>query len=102
MTPTRRILLVDDDTEIRQLVRMTLPPDGLEVVEAADGDDALRLLAELPPELVVLDWKMPRLSRDEVLTELRTRHPTLPVIVLTAEVEDHHRVRAQELGRTRS
>lgn len=50
------------------------------------------------PDLVLLDWKMPGRSGSEVLDELKRSYPDLPVIVLTAEIQEHHRVLAESLG----
>lgn len=93
----KRVLIVDDDEAIRKLLRMTLPDDAYEVVEAADGEEVGGVLEEGPPDLVVLDWKMPGVHGAFVLDELKGRHPTLPVIVLTAEGRDSQRALADAL-----
>src|SRR5207237_7442034 len=69
----RRILLVDDDPALRALVRMTLPTDGTEVVEAAGADEAVTLLDGSPFDLVLLDWTMPEKSGADVLRTLHDR-----------------------------
>ena len=81
-----RILVADDDRQMRRLVRMILERDGHEVVEAADGLDALDVIESGQIDLMVLDLDMPRLDGMGVLEELRARVVTasLPVIVLTA------------------
>ena len=94
---SRRILIVDDDEAVRSLLRTTLPEDEYEVVEAIDGDQALAFLEESVPDLVLLDWKMPGRHGSLVLDELKSRHPRLPVIVLTAEIAEHHRSLAEAL-----
>jgi DNA-binding response OmpR family regulator len=81
----KRILIVDDDEALRSLLRLTFPSRDFELIEAADGDEALEALRARAPDLVVLDWQMPGRSGGVVLTEIRARHPLLPVIVLTAE-----------------
>ena len=96
MSP-RRIMIVDDDESVRSLLRMTLPEGEYEIEEAIDGEEALTLLAGHVPDLVLLDWKMPGRHGSLVLDELKTRHPQLPVIVLTAEVAEHHRNLAESL-----
>lgn len=90
------VLIVDDDEMIRSLLRMTLPAEGYDVVEAQDGDQALQMTDGPAPALVVLDWKMPGFSGAEVLPELKRRHPQTPVIVLTVEPEA--RPQAESLG----
>jgi CheY-like chemotaxis protein len=97
MSP-RRIMIVDDDESVRSLLRMTLPEGEYEIEEAIDGEEALSLLAGHVPDLVLLDWKMPGRHGSLVLDELKTRHPQLPVIVLTAEVAEHHRNLAESLN----
>jgi len=56
---TPRIMIVDDDTTIRSLLVSTLPTDGYELLEARGGSEAIELLLTKPPDLVLLDWKMP-------------------------------------------
>jgi len=90
-------LIVDDDESVRSLLRMTLPEDGYEIDEATDGEQALALVEERVPDLVLLDWKMPGRHGSLVLDELKSRHPELPVIVLTAEIAEHHRDLAESL-----
>lgn len=93
----RRVVIADDDETIRALLRMTLPEEGFDIAEAADGDEALERVAEGLPDLVLLDWKMPGHHGSLVLDELKARYPKLPVIVLTAEQQDHHRALAESL-----
>ena len=84
-----RILVADDDEQMRRLLRMVLEREGYLVDEARDGLDALDKIEARAPELVLLDVEMPRLDGFGVLEELRARVPTaaLPVIMLTAKVE---------------
>ena len=96
MTP-RRIMIVDDDESVRSLLRMTLPEDEYEIDEAIDGEQALALLERGVPDIVLLDWKMPGRHGSLVLDELKRRYPQLPVIVLTAEIAEHHRSLAESL-----
>jgi len=93
----KRVLIVDDDASIRALLRMTLPSDVYEVIEAADGSEVMELLEQGAPDLIVLDWKMPGRHGAFVLDDLKARHPQLPVIVLTAEARDTQRVLAEAL-----
>ena len=91
-------MLVDDDPTLRNLLRLTLPSDSFDVTEAADGAEALQLLDERPPDLMVLDWNMPGRSGEEVLAELRRSDAGVPVIVLTGERDEQPRVVARRLG----
>ncbi|MGH7560037.1 MAG: ATPase, T2SS/T4P/T4SS family [Gemmatimonadales bacterium] len=85
-----RILIADDDRQMRRLVRGILEREGYEVVESADGLDALDAIESGPFDLMILDIDMPRLDGLGVLEELRARVLTssIPVIVLTARVDD--------------
>jgi CheY-like chemotaxis protein len=96
--PSRRarVVLIDDDVFVRRLLRMTLPPEAFEIAEAADGDIALAIAEVQRPDLVLLDWRMPTVSGETVLTELKDRYPDIAVVVLT--VEGEQRSRAGELG----
>jgi DNA-binding response OmpR family regulator len=82
-----RVLIADDDAQMRRLVRGVLQRDGFEVVEASDGLDALEAAQQGGVDLVILDLDMPRLDGLGVLEELRAQVRTacLPVIVLTAQ-----------------
>lgn len=92
------VLIVDDDEVIRRLVRITLPQDDYEFLEAEDGDHALELSNGGAPALVVLDWRMPGRNGGEVLAELKSRHPHTPVIMLTAERNAAPREVSERLG----
>jgi DNA-binding response OmpR family regulator len=94
---SHRILIVDDDESLRTLLRLTLPAEDYDVIEAHDGAEALRMIETRHPDLVVLDWQMPSRSGADVLAGLRTSGRELPVIVLTAGGGDQ-RARAEALG----
>ncbi len=96
---TRRlILLADDDESIRDLLGTTLPGEWFEVVEARDGEQALAIAEERRLDLVVLDWRMPEKSGDEVLAAVKAADPMTCVIVLTAEDLPDERETARRLG----
>ncbi len=82
-----RILVVDDEDRIREIVRGYLRSDGFEVAEARDGEQALRTARDWSPDLVVLDVMMPGIDGIEVLRRLRTTS-NIPVILLTARAEE--------------
>jgi type IV pilus assembly protein PilB len=94
-----RILVADDDPQMRRLIRNVLVREGFEVVEAADGLDALDRLEQEAVGLVLLDVDMPRLDGLGVLEELRAqmRTASLPVIILTAHHDDTEE-KALDLG----
>ena len=85
--PKPRVLLVDDDEDVRHMTRVALTFEGFEVVEAADGDAGVAAVRAHGPDAVVLDVMMPGRDGLDVLRELRAEpaHEALPVVVLTAK-----------------
>lgn len=96
----RRILIADDDAALRSLLRATLSPDAFQIAEAADGEEALELIAALPPDVLLLDWRMPGASGGEVLRRVAEEYPQVAVIVLTAERDPACRDEVAALGAT--
>lgn len=92
-----RILVVDDEPRVREVVATYLLREGWEVATAADGETARRQLDEFAPELIVLDIMLPGVSGTELLAEIR-RRGDLPVILLTARTEEADRISGLELG----
>lgn len=82
----RRVLVAEDDDALRRVIAITLAAPGIEVLEARDGEQALRLACSMRPALVLLDWMMPRISGVDVLERLRAdeRTRSLPVVMVTA------------------
>ena len=97
---TRTVLIVDDDPDIRELVRFKMAQEGFTVLEASDGEAALRAVAEHDPDLVLLDILMPGLSGLEVLEQIRsTDHPaSARIILLTTNTADSEVTRGFVLG----
>jgi DNA-binding response OmpR family regulator len=93
-----RVLVVDDDPTVSDVVRCYLERDGCRVRLAADGADALAAVADEQPDLVVLDIMMPGIDGLEVCRRLRQRVPDLPVIMLTALGDEADRVSGLEIG----
>lgn len=77
------IAVVDDDPDVRRLVATALDGAGYDVIEAADGEEALRLVEDHPPRLLLLDIGMPNLDGPALVHELRSRLRELPVVVMT-------------------
>lgn len=96
----QRILLVEDEPAIREMVTMALSRAGFEVVEAADAREAEERLADRLPDLILLDWMLPGTSGMELARRLRREAYTreLPIIMLTARTEEDDRVRGLEVG----
>jgi two-component system phosphate regulon response regulator PhoB len=95
-----RILLVEDDRALAELIRFHLDKAGYEVRQTASGDEALLLVRESPPDLVLLDWMIEGTSGIEVCRQLRRIRQTKPisVIMLTARGEESDRVRGLDTG----
>jgi DNA-binding response OmpR family regulator len=93
-----RILLVDDEQPIQTLLSFPLQRDGYEVVQAADGREALERFDEQIFDLVVLDVMLPRMDGLEVCRRLRAKGETVPIIMLTAKSEEIDKVLGLELG----
>jgi two-component system phosphate regulon response regulator PhoB len=96
----KRILVVEDEQAIREMIGFALKKDGLQFEEAADAEKALVAIASNPPDLVLLDWMLPGLSGVELARRLRREDVTakLPIILLTARVEENDRVHGLEVG----
>jgi DNA-binding response OmpR family regulator len=91
------ILLVEDEPEMARVVRRELEGSGYRVVHAADGAAALEQHAHLEPDLVILDWMLPKLDGLEVLRRIRQRS-AVPILMLTARGEEVDRVIGLEVG----
>ena len=100
MAVRRTILVVEDEKDIRELVRFHLEQDGYAVREAETGEAALAQIAKEPPALVVLDLMLPSTDGLEVCRRLRAAEATqsLPIIMLTAKAAEVDRVLGLELG----
>lgn len=97
--PTKRVLIVDDDPEIVESIRITLETRGYEVRVARDGNQGLAMAEREDPDLVILDMMMPKRSGFLVLEKLRrTRAVPLRVIMITANEGSRHKAYAEMLG----
>ena len=94
------VLLIEDELAQREMLRYNLEAEGFRVVQAKNGEEALVLLAEENPDLVLLDWMLPGLSGIEVCRQIKARPGTraIPVIMISARTEEVDRVRGLETG----
>jgi two-component system, OmpR family, response regulator VicR len=95
-----RVLIVDDEPDLRSVLRFGLEAERFEVLEAADGEEGLRLACEQLPDLIVLDLMLPRMDGYKVCRALKfdDRYRHIPVIILSARSGDTDRRLAMELG----
>ncbi len=94
------ILVMEDEDALATLLQYNLEKEGYDVVVAADGEEGLVQIDERQPDLVLLDWMLPKVSGIEVCRRIRGRPETrnLPVIMLTARGEESDRVRGLDTG----
>jgi DNA-binding response OmpR family regulator len=86
-----RVVIADDDPDIRRLVQITVSNAGCDVTVASDGEQALELIRQSPPDLVILDVLMPRMDGWEVARELKADPLTqgVPIMFLTSRGQEH-------------
>ena len=96
----RKVLVVDDEADVLLLCRVNLEFEGYEVVEAADGEEAMEKVAAEQPDVVLLDVMMPKMDGWQVLAALKANPATMdiPVVMLTAKVQDQDQIRGWSGG----
>lgn len=94
------VLVVEDEPAQREILSYNLAAEGFQVAQAENGEEALLLVAEDEPDVIVLDWMMPSLSGIEVCRRLKTKPATraIPIIMLSARSEEVDKVRGLETG----
>jgi CheY-like chemotaxis protein len=95
-----RVLVVDDDEVIRQLIAVNLELEGFEVFTAVDGQDCLEKVNDVQPDVITLDIMMPRLDGWVTTTQLRRNPDTsaIKVVLITARAQDEDRDRGEQVG----
>ena len=98
MKPT--VMIVEDEAALITMLRYNLEKEGYNVTEANDGEEALSVADETPPDAVILDWMLPRMSGIEVCRQLRRKTETrsVPIIMLTARTDETDKVRGLNVG----
>ncbi|MGK5615814.1 phosphate regulon transcriptional regulator PhoB [Proteus mirabilis] len=96
----RRILVVEDETAIREMICFVLEQNGFQPIEAEDYDTALSFLIDPYPDLVLLDWMIPGGSGIQVIKQMKRENNTrdIPIIMLTAKGEEEDKVKGLETG----
>jgi two-component system, OmpR family, phosphate regulon response regulator PhoB len=94
------LMVVEDEAALATLLDYNLQKEGFRVEHAADGEEGLLKVAEETPDLVILDWMLPKVSGVEVCRQLRARPATrrTPILMLTARGEDSDKVRGLDIG----
>jgi two-component system response regulator VicR len=92
-----KILVVDDERPIAEIIKYNLQKEGFEVQTAYDGDEAIKMVHKMNPELIILDIMLPKKNGFEVLKEIRMEY-VMPVIMLTAKEEENDKITGLELG----
>jgi len=95
-----RVLVVEDESDLVVMLRYNLEKEGFEVAATGDGEEALLLVEEQAPDIILLDWMVPMVSGIEVCRRLRRNPDTrdIPIIMLTARGEEDDRVRGLNAG----
>ncbi len=94
------VLVVEDEPAQNELISYNLESEGFDIITAERGDDALLLVSEYMPDVIILDWMIPRLSGIEVCRQIKQKQATrsIPIIMLSARSEDIDRIRGLETG----
>jgi len=98
MAETKTILIVDDDTELSDGLRIILERQGYRVLQARDGQQGKSLIYQHRPDLVILDMMMPRMGGYPVLEHFRDKTDAPPIIMITANEGSRHKAYAEYLG----
>lgn len=94
------IVIAEDESAVSELLRYNLEAEGYETAIANDGEEAMLLVDERIPDLMLLDWMLPKISGIEICRRVRSRQETanLPIIMLTARTEEADRIRGLQTG----
>lgn len=100
MSMAPHVLVVEDEEALAQLLKYNLEKEGYRITVAEDGEEALILVDESNPDLVLLDWMLPKVPGIEVCRRLRARSDArnIPIVMLTARGEESERVRGLDMG----
>jgi len=94
------VLIVEDEEALATLLDYNLGKEGFDTTLAGDGEDALLKVEERAPDIIILDWMLPKISGIEVCRRLRSRNETrnIPILMLTARAEEADRIRGLDTG----
>jgi two-component system phosphate regulon response regulator PhoB len=94
------VVVIEDESALSTMLKYNLEHEGYRVATASDGEEALMLVGEETPDLILLDWMLPQISGIEICRRLRARAETasIPIIMLTARGEEADRIRGLDIG----
>ena len=94
------VLIAEDESAVSELLLYNLKKEDYDVAVAADGEEALKMIDERAPDLILLDWMLPKVSGIEVCRRIRNggANPNMPIIMLTARGEESDRIRGLDTG----
>jgi DNA-binding response OmpR family regulator len=100
MEEGKTILLVDDDLTLREMYEERMKAEGFSIIQATNGEEAIKKARESKPNIILLDIMMPKVNGFDVLKELKSdpEMKNIPVIVLTALIQDVDRIQGKKLG----
>lgn len=98
-TKGKSILIVEDDSKIRNLIKIYLEKAGFDTFEAKDGDEAMDIFMKYDPCFIILDLMLPKISGEEICKRIRIEKKSdIPIIILTAKVDEKDRICGLQLG----
>lgn len=98
MNMLKTILVAEDETDIRDVIKKTLIDNNYSVIEAEDGIEAVKITDKKLPDLVILDLGLPKMSGESVCAEIKKNYPDMPVIILTARGQSSDVIRGFKIG----
>ena len=96
----KKILIVDDEADIIEILQFMLEANGYECVTAMDGEEGLKLAREISPDLIILDVMMPKINGNKIsrLLKYDSKYKDIPIIMLTARSQDEDKLIGEETG----
>lgn len=96
----QKILIIEDESAIREMLAFSLHQAGYVVLQAQDANTALSIIDETPPDLIVVDWGLPKISGLELVSQIRDNETIadIPIIMLTARTQEEDKIRGLETG----
>ncbi len=96
----KKILIVDDEADIIEILQFVLEAEGYECITASDGEEGLRLAKEISPDLIILDVMMPKINGYKIsrLLKYDSKYKDIPILMITARSQEEDKVIGEETG----